>query len=183
MMKAFTFFAFIFAGTSLMVALLSGGGGLKESPLTMNITSSETSIPVTSATGYSASGVVWIGQEQIKYTGIAGGALTGAQRGFNSTEASSHSSGEAVKAEDNAILNSVFGFNVGQLVDTWGLFSFPIIFVNFFSHTVPRMIQGNIGDLFQGNGLGIIVDLWLVFGSGFVFMLAMALINARKVLT
>jgi hypothetical protein len=181
MMKAFSFFAFLFTGTSILVATMSGGGGLKSTYLNGNITDTETTIIVDSNVGFSDTGIIWIGYEQIHYSGLTGVTQIDVDiRGYNNTDAIAHSTDEPVRAEDNAVLNSIFGFNVGQLVDSWGLFAFPIVFVRFFSQTVPYMIQGNMGDLFQGNGLGIIVDLWLVFGAGFVFMLVMALISARR---
>jgi hypothetical protein len=275
MMKAFSFFAFMFVGTSLMIALMSGGGGLASTSLNMatmkaSYTAAETNSTLTNGTGtftgspitlalgtttvamtgqgtcvialpvytsgFAISGVgvatvtqgtltspvalvpgnntinvanpagnftvtlyqtitvdsnvafanndiLWIDDEQIQYVSKSGTTqfnVLSAGRGYKTTEPATHANDAVVRTEDNGVMNSIFGFDIGQVFDAWGLFAFPIVVVRFFTQTIPYMIQGNMGSLFQGNGLAIIVNLWLVFGVGFVFMLIMALINARR---
>jgi hypothetical protein len=182
MMKAFSFFALMFAGTSLLVSTMSGGGGLHSTQLNGAITEGDMALVVLDNSGFNAAGVLWIDYEKVSYNAMPNGTdITLSARGYDGTTATSHANGAYVRSEDNDTLNSVFGFNVGQVVDNWGLFAFPIVLVKFFSTTVPYLLQGNMGSLFQGNGLAIVVDLWLVFGAGFIFMLVMALINARRV--
>jgi hypothetical protein len=62
-----------------------------------SINNSVTTITLTSSTGFSAAGTVRIGDELITYTGKSSNDLTGCTRGTNSTTASSHSSGAAVR--------------------------------------------------------------------------------------
>ena len=57
---------------------------------------SETEIDLTSSTGFDSTGTVYIGNEQITYTGISTNTLTGFTRGANSTTATTHSSGTTV---------------------------------------------------------------------------------------
>mgnify|MGYP003635428614 FL=1 len=58
-------------------------------------------LTLTSTTNLSSTGTVYIGSEQVTYTGITGNDITGCTRGANSTTASAHSSGVAVTQFDN----------------------------------------------------------------------------------
>ena len=57
---------------------------------------SVTTLTLTSTTGFDATGLVYIGGEQITYTGITGNDITGCTRGANSTTAAAHDSGVIV---------------------------------------------------------------------------------------
>ena len=59
-------------------------------------TDSATTILVSSTTGFDSSGLLYIGNEQVTYTGTTSTAFTGVTRGANSTTASSHASGVTV---------------------------------------------------------------------------------------
>ena len=59
-------------------------------------TDSVTTITVSSTTGFDSSGLLYIGNEQVTYTGTTSTTFTGATRGANSTTASSHASGVTV---------------------------------------------------------------------------------------
>ena len=68
------------------------------------INSSVTSIVLTSATGFPATGSVFIDSECITYTGISTNTLTGCTRGTNGTTAASHLTLTAVYAAPNGVL-------------------------------------------------------------------------------
>tara|TARA_R110000803_G_scaffold87268_3_gene153880 strand:+ start:545 stop:1483 length:939 start_codon:yes stop_codon:yes gene_type:complete len=53
-------------------------------------------LTLTSTTGFTASGTIHIGGEQVTYTAISGNDLTGCTRGANSTTAAIHASGTTV---------------------------------------------------------------------------------------
>lgn len=55
------------------------------------LTDSATTITVNSTTGFDSTGTIFIGNEQITYTGISSTTFTGATRGANSTTAAAHS--------------------------------------------------------------------------------------------
>ena len=66
-------------------------------PLTSALTDSSTSLPLAALTGLpTGGGTLLIDSEQITYTGISAGALTGVTRGANSTTAAAHNQGAAV---------------------------------------------------------------------------------------
>ena len=60
------------------------------------IDTSETEIDLTSASDFDSTGTVFIGSEQITYTGISTNTLTGCTRGANSTTAAAHDNGTTV---------------------------------------------------------------------------------------
>ena len=53
-------------------------------------------LTLTSTTGFDTSGTVFIGGEQVTYTGVLGNDITGCTRGANSTTAAAHASGVTV---------------------------------------------------------------------------------------
>tara|TARA_R100000773_G_scaffold6625_1_gene6822 strand:+ start:74 stop:1012 length:939 start_codon:yes stop_codon:yes gene_type:complete len=56
-----------------------------------SLTDSATTITVNSTTGFDSTGTIFIGNEQITYTGTSSTTFTGATRGANSTTAAAHS--------------------------------------------------------------------------------------------
>ena len=84
--------------------------------------SSVTTLTLTSSTGFSATGTVYIGGEQVSYTAISGNDLTGCTRGANSTTAATHSSGVTVTQFTNG---GVPQFIVRTLDNNYLLYPFP----------------------------------------------------------
>jgi len=68
----------------------------KANTLSSGINATDTTIPLTSSTGFPASGSVQIGSETINYAAVSGNNLVGATRGAESTTAATHSSSDAV---------------------------------------------------------------------------------------
>ena len=62
--------------------------------------SSVTTLTLTSTTGFASSGKVYIGGEQVTYTGVSGNDITGCTRGANSTTAALHADGTTVTQFD-----------------------------------------------------------------------------------
>tara|TARA_R110000868_G_scaffold160414_1_gene390017 strand:- start:1969 stop:2898 length:930 start_codon:yes stop_codon:yes gene_type:complete len=83
---------------------------------------SVTTLTLTSTTGFSASGTVFIGSEQVTYTAILGNDITGCTRGVNSTTAASHSSGVVVTQFDNG---GIPQFIIRTLDNNYLLYPFP----------------------------------------------------------
>ena len=68
---------------------------------TDGLSAAVTTITVASTTDFSATGTLYIGGEQITYTGISGNDFTGCTRGANSTTAAAIADGATVKQFDN----------------------------------------------------------------------------------
>ena len=73
---------------------------IKSTTLNGSHSSSVTTLTLTSTTGFSASGKVYIGGEQVTYTAVSGNDLTGCTRGANSTTAALHADGTTVTQFD-----------------------------------------------------------------------------------
>ena len=82
----------------------------------------ETEIDITSSTGFSSTGTIFIENEEITYTGISTNTLTGCTRGANSTTAATHANGTSVAQFDKG---SVPRFIVRTLDNNFLLFPFP----------------------------------------------------------
>ena len=67
---------------------------------------SETAVDLTSATGFASSGVVYIEDEQITYTGISSNTLTGCTRGANGTTAAAHDNGTTIWQFDATVTDT-----------------------------------------------------------------------------
>ena len=57
----------------------------------------DTTITLTSSTGFPETGVIKINDEVIRYAAISGNTLTGLERGYDSTTEAAHTSGDSVK--------------------------------------------------------------------------------------
>ena len=73
---------------------------IKSTTLNASHSSSVTTLTLTSTTGFSASGKVYIGGEQVTYTAVSGNDITGCTRGANSTTAALHADGTTVTQFD-----------------------------------------------------------------------------------
>ena len=74
---------------------------IKSTTLNGSHSSSVTTLTLTSSTGFATSGKIYIGGEQVTYTGVSGNDLTGCTRGANSTTAALHADGTTVTQFDN----------------------------------------------------------------------------------
>jgi len=74
--------------------------------LSANISNIDTTIPVVTTSGFSATGAIFIGAELITYTGITATSFTGCTRGAAGSSNVSHLSGAAVNGAQVAIANT-----------------------------------------------------------------------------
>lgn len=74
--------------------------------LTGSISNSVTTIPVTTTTGFSTAGAIFIGAEVITYTGKTATSFTGCTRGAAGSQAASHSIGASVAGAQVAAANT-----------------------------------------------------------------------------
>ena len=84
--------------------------------------SSVTTLTLTSTTDFDSSGTVFIGGEQVTYTGILGNDITGCTRGANNTTAATHASGVTVTQVERG---GVPQYIVRTLDNNYLLYPFP----------------------------------------------------------
>ena len=176
--KAIAFFLAALILFGMFMAVLNGGGGIADTNLTSTISSSNVTLPVVSTNGFLNSDYIYIGDEEIMYTGTNATAFTGCERGFGVSSAVPHSAGAAVYTGEVSSINQALGFNIGQIVTSLGPLSIIIIPFNFLTVTVPRMIAESASFLSGSLGMALLGVLWLCILAGFIISLAIVLVSA-----
>ena len=100
-----------------------------------DITDSVTDIILTSATGFTATGTILIGTEQITYTGISTETLTGCTRAANSTTAAAHT-------DTTSVIEIYTTFTAGTISDNVNKIIHPLNYVT--PQLLPRINAGSI---------------------------------------
>jgi len=132
---------FIGAGTHLKYYINEGGGYYDVTPirnttaageisfaaaantLSANILSTDTTIPLTSSSGFPTSGIIQINSETIEYVGVSGNNLTNCVRGFNGTTAAAHTASDAVDCATVTVSDTNHGANQYDFVTYSGAVS------------------------------------------------------------
>ena len=84
--------------------------------LSAGIDALQTTIPLTSSTGFPPSGLIQIGSEQIRYAAVTGNDLEGITRGVNGTIPAAHLSGAAVDCATLTVSDTDHGALDGDFV-------------------------------------------------------------------
>ena len=180
--KAITFFLLALIAFGLFMAVLNGGGGVADTKLTAPISSSDGTLPVVSTNGFLNSDYIYIGDEEIMYSGKNATAFTGCSRGYGASLAVPHSMGSAVYTGEVSSINQALGFNIGQMVTSVGPLSIIIIPFSFLTITIPRMIAESASFLSGSMGLAVLGVLWMCLIAGFIICLAIILVSAISAL-
>ena len=106
-----------------------------DTTLSAEINDSVASIALTSATGFTSTGTVLIGTEQITYTGISTDTLTGCTRGANGTTAAEHVNGKTVIEIYTVFTAGTISTNVDKRIS-------PLNYVT--PQLLPRINAGSI---------------------------------------
>ena len=146
--------------------------------LTMTITSENTTIPVTSTSGYLSSDYIYIGSEQIYYTATDDSNFLSCTRGYGGSDAAPHAVGSMVYTGSTNALNRMLGFNVGSMVTSAGIFSIITIPVTFFTTTIPYMVSLSATLLSGSLWLSIFGAIWMILIAGFIVTLAIVIGSA-----
>jgi hypothetical protein len=94
--------------------------GVATTTLNGTITSSDTSIVLTSATGFGASGTILIDSELITFSGVSTNTLTGCVRGTDGTTAAAHTTGATVQLATTFIgWGEPAAATIGTQLRTW----------------------------------------------------------------
>jgi hypothetical protein len=126
--------SFIGVGTHLKYYVSEGGGynditpirlttsagdvtfATKANTLSSAVTVDDTTMPVTSSTGFPVSGRIKIDDEIMTYSGVSGNNLTGCVRAQDSTTVAAHDSGATVSCATLTVTDSGHGANVNDFV-------------------------------------------------------------------
>ena len=88
--------------------------------LASDLGAADTTITLTSGTGFPDTGVIKINSEIIRYASLSGNSLTGLERGFHGTTAASHTSGDAVLCSTIQVTDSSHGCEDNDFVTFTG---------------------------------------------------------------
>lgn len=166
-------FLFVFIGTSLLAAVMQGGGGIVSTTLTSNVTENSTVIPVVSTALFNDSDIIRIGNEKILYSSKTDTTFIVHTRGYQGTTPEAFEAGRRVYSTEAGALNDAFGYNIGATIQTGGPSAILRIPINFLTVTIPHLVVLN-ANLFSEPGLQIIAIFWFAFGIALLVLMAIA---------
>lgn len=166
----FTFLG-IFVLTSILGAIMQGGGGIVSTVLANNITANATYIPATGTNLFANKDIITIGNENILYASKNATGFIADTRGYGSTIADAHAIGTRIYSQEAGVINNALGFNVAVEVETGGTIGLIMLPIKFFTTTLPHVIMLNASFL-KIPELSIIAIFWMVAGIVLVVYLA-----------
>jgi len=108
-------------------------------------TDSVTILTLASATGFSATGTVYVASEQITYTAISGNTLTGCTRGANGTTAAAYATGVVVTQFDSGAMPQ---YIIRTLDNNYLLYPYPdkeyTLLYDYFTFPNDLVAQGDV---------------------------------------
>ncbi len=151
--------------------------------LTADITDADTTINVTSTTGFRDSGIIVIGSERIAYAHTTATAFEGTFwrpliRGTQSTEAAAHTEGAIVRMPESSLLNDALQYNIALLSDSSGLMAFvawPLAMWNIITSFMFLPLA------FLGTDMVILTFIWGIFALGLLVSFGVSMAGGRRV--
>lgn len=171
MHKLLMTFLLIWTGTSVLAAIMAGGGGIVSTTLAANITADSENITVASTGLFASKDILVIGTEKTLYEDMDDTTFLGCERGYDDTTAAEHAEGTRVYTQEAGILNDVLGYNFVVEMETTGMYGIIMLPIQFFTTTLPHLIRLNVNFLAIPE-LAIIAIFWLVAGIGLLVTLA-----------
>jgi len=151
--------------------------------LTADLTADATTINVTSTNGFPEPGELIIEGERIAYSGTTATTFVGNVarpmiRGEGDTTAVAHSSAEAVRTVESALINNAVDYNLAVISDATGLMAFIQIPLAVFD-ILKTFVAAPFG--FLGTDLAIITTIWGIMMLGMLIVIAIMMGGGRRV--
>jgi len=163
----------IFIGTSILAAIVQGGGGIVYTQLTADVDEDDMVWYVSDTSLFnSQADVVRCGNEKAMYSSKNATAFIIYERGYDGTAAQALEAGRHVYSTEAGILNDAFGYNLGVSIETSGAWGIVLVPINFFTNTLPHLIVLNANLFKEGGALSIIAIFWYAFGIALLVVLA-----------
>lgn len=162
----------LFLVGSILSAIMEGGGGMVTTRLTASANPTDVTLSVSNTQGFLKSDYVTIGNEKIRYTNKTDTSLTGCTRGYDETTAASHSRGSKVYSPDSSVLNSALGFNIASTGSSVGAIGIPVLFMQFATVTLPRLISWDFSWLKTSDGMQYLRIILQAISVGFIVYIA-----------
>ena len=180
--------AFMWLMVCMAGSVVQGSNQTASTVLTAAIDDDDTTVSVTSTTGFPGTGVIVIGDEKIAYSSktattftqsIFGGGVTAPiVRGAESTEATAHLAGATVRTVEGGMMNTAATYNVAVMADAsglWAAVTWTLALLRLLGSFMILPIS------FMGTDLAIIGVLWWCFMAGMLISLGISLAGSRRV--
>lgn len=177
------FMLFMFIIVNIAGNIMAGEIDFARVELTADIDDADTTINVSSTTGFPDVGMVVIGDERIAYSDTTATTFRDSLaqpliRGTSGTDAVAHSEGAKVSTLQGAMMNTAADYHIAVMADASGLQAFvakPTAFFQLIGSYVFLPLA------FLGTDLQILTVFWGVIGAGMLISLFVALAGGRRV--
>jgi len=181
--KGFMYMLFMFIIVSIAGNVMAGQVDFARTELTTDISATDTTITVSSTTGFPDVGKIIIGDERIAYSDTTATTFRGSLaqpllRGIEGTDAIVHSSGAKVSTLQGAMMNTAADYHIAVMADASGAQAFVAKPIAFFQLIGSFMF---LPLTFLGTDLQILTVFWGVIGAGMLISLFIALAGGRRV--
>jgi len=174
---------FMFIIVSIASNVMQGQMDFARTQLTADIDDADTTITVSSTTGFADVGMIVIGDERIAYSSTTATEFEGSLaqpllRGTGGTDAVAHSSGARVSTLQGAMMNTAADYHIAVIADAAGLQAFvakPVAFFQLIGSFIFLPLT------FLGTDLQILTVFWGVIGAGMLIALFIVLAGGRRV--
>ena len=175
---------FLYIMLTLMSHMIDGQRGFGSTVTTIHVSAISGTIPVATREGFGDEGLIYIGNESIRYTGISAMTFGGTTypafnveggRGYDNTLAAAHHVGSQVFSETTEALNEAVGFRVAETSTIWGVVQYPFQTPGLFAKFVAKAITWDYQYL---DGPGFYIKLIFLYPLN--MLIAIALINIFK---
>lgn len=161
----------VFIGTSVLAAVMQGGGGIVSTILTEDVSANSTVVPVYSTELFNSQDIIRVGNEKILHLSKNATAFLSCTRGYDDTAPEAYEAGRRVYSTEAGVLNDAMGYNLGLSIETGGMWGLIMLPINFFIHTLPHLAVLN-ANLFKTPELAIIPIFWYGFGIALLVVVA-----------
>lgn len=175
MIRLFGFLTAVFIVAAVVNVSIAGGNAFVVTTLRSAVTSTQTTIPVNSITGFLTQDIVWIEDEAIWYDNIDtvnrtfGSVGDPVTRGYRDTRAAAHVINTNVYNSDTSALNNLVGFNLSESTSVAGTLAVPFVLLRAMSHAFPKLILWDFAHLSSAGGFYFkLYILWPISAMGVI---------------
>lgn len=171
---------FFLVNVILGAIMIGGGGGVVTTHLTADLTAAGAVVNVSNTQGFLKSDYLTIGEEKIRYANTTANTFTVATggRGYDGTEATTHSAGDKVYSPQTSVLNSALGFNIASTGTTVGAVDLMVATSSFFFTTMPKLITWDFAHFRFSEWGQLLRYVFLAISTGFMIYILFNLLSA-----
>lgn len=189
-MKAFAFFAFVFAVGTILCGIMEGTGGISVTGLSADVNDAAVIIDVNDTAGFPTAAYpesqrhIVIGKEVIGYTATTATSFTGCTRGdthprtLESTDAAAHEEDVRVMNASASAINNLMGELEASSTSVFGTLT-TLVFSTAFWGALWQALMWDYS-FFTGQLAIVRIVLVVTLSGGFLFGLVMAAVSLAQ---